>query len=125
MPIKVVKTVGGKKIEIGVLPGTKSAVADEVPSNKHQTLTEKPLATGIEGLSEPQVASTFPTPFIDKISIVVTPANEEDAANIHSAIWTVIKDKETFLDVNGGKWGNYMDDKAWLPWYPIRDRPAN
>ena len=37
-----------------------------------------------------------PAPFIDKISIVITPDHAEHAADIHSNIWDQFKDKSVF-----------------------------
>ena len=36
-------------------------------------------------------------PFIDKITIVVKPATEKDAADMHSALWVAFQDKSAYL----------------------------
>ena len=43
-----------------------------------------------------EVSQSAPKPFIDKISIVIFPLNEEDRKDIQAAMYAAIEDKETF-----------------------------
>lgn len=45
----------------------------------------------------PASPGTVSKPFIDKITIVVKPATDQDAMEINSALWTAFKDTSTFL----------------------------
>lgn len=90
----------------------------KVSSNKNQTLPETAPSKAI---TSPPTASTdhqAPIPFIDKISIVVTPPTEEDALLIHSNIWAQFSDKQTFLG-SSAKWGEFkVAKKIVLPSVP-------
>jgi hypothetical protein len=59
-------------------------------SNKNQTHQEKPTQ---ESVPDPKV----PSPFIDKITIVVN-FLEADATAVYNAVWTAIHDKGVFND---------------------------
>ena len=74
-------------------------------SNKAQTL----LKAADKDYKEQSVGSEAKkvlTPFIDKISIVVTP-KEEDAGNIFNAIWSQADNIEVFQDAPGAKLATY------------------
>ena len=52
--------------------------------------------------------SSSPTPFIDKLSVVLDPASDQDAYDIHSGIWPQINDTNVFKDAGKkAKWGKY------------------
>jgi hypothetical protein len=69
-------------------------VYTKIPSNKIQTLPESPPKA--------------PKPFIDKISVVLDPASEQDAHDIHAELFSVLDDVEVFKDGGkGAKWGPY------------------
>lgn len=65
-------------------------------SNKKQTEAESghphPTSDG-----KPKLPGAVSKPFIDKITIVVKPANESDAADIHNALGVALQDKSAFL----------------------------
>lgn len=64
------------------------------PSNKAQTL--------------PENLTKAPIPFIDKISVVLDPATEQDAHDTHQELFNILDDKELFKDAGkGAKWGPY------------------
>jgi hypothetical protein len=82
------------------------------PSNKTQTLpkqSEQDHTKQPDGSAKPGGYH----PFIDKLSIVVTPPGD-DAGDIHDAIWTVLDDAEVFSDAGGKtKWGKFKVAK-WI-----------
>ncbi|TXN72839.1 hypothetical protein [Methylobacterium sp. WL6] len=64
-------------------------------SNKNQTGAESSFLPA-KPIGEAATTITVSPPFIDKISIVVKPANDADAENIHKALWTAFLDKADF-----------------------------
>ena len=76
-------------------------------SNKHETLPDKPPTPNLTGSPTEVKAAWSPTPFIDKISVVVEPAHDQDAHDIYNGLFTYFHDHDVFLDVKGGKWGEY------------------
>lgn len=68
------------------------------PSNENQTLPETTPAKGVKG---PGTGDTGPgalTPFIDRISVVLTVPTIQEAYDIHSGIWAQFNDKELFKE---------------------------
>lgn len=85
-------------------------------SNKTQT-------PGINSLGKTNSHSKGPIkPFIDKISLVVTPVDDQDASEIHSAIWAQFEDNAVFQNAgNKPKTGGYNVVKLIsLPGMPHR-----
>jgi hypothetical protein len=83
------------------------------PSNKTQTLPKQ--ADQDHHTKQPDELpkpDTYP-PFIDKLSIVVTPLSGHEG-DIYNAIWTVLDDAEVFSDAGGkAKWGQFKVAK-WI-----------
>ncbi len=71
-------------------------------SNKNKTLGKN--ATQPE---YPETKHQIPTPFIDKISLVLTPPNDEDSYEIFNAVFSVADDNTLFSDAPGGKKGAF------------------
>ena len=63
--------------------GGKTVAVDAVLSNKNQTLSEKPSEQAIPSTIKTALATGAPIPFIDKTSVVIVPATEEDAIDMH------------------------------------------
>lgn len=63
-------------------------------SNKTQTLGKKPTSEP-QGPPPPLHPQGQLSPFIDKLSVVLEPL-EEDAYDIHSSIWETLKDGGVF-----------------------------
>jgi hypothetical protein len=94
-----------------------SSKKKSVSSNKTQTLPDKTLTEDIP--SPPQVLSTAwaPTPFIDKLSVLLDPVNDHHALEIYSALMVAQDDMPEkakdptdglFIDAGkGGKWGPF------------------
>jgi hypothetical protein len=82
------------------------------PSNKTQTLpkqADQDHTKQPDQLPKPEGYH----PFIDKLSIVVTPLSEHEEV-IHDAIWTVLDDAEVFSNAGGkAKWGPFKVAK-WI-----------
>jgi hypothetical protein len=69
-------------------------IYNKKPSNKRETLPENPPKA--------------PSPFIDKISVVLDPASERDAQDIHAELFPILEDAEVFKNAGkGAKWGPY------------------
>jgi hypothetical protein len=82
------------------------------PSNKTQTLPKQEEQDHTKQPDELPKPDGY-HPFIDKISIVVTPLSGHEG-DIYNAIWTVLDDAEVFADAGGKtKWGPFKVAK-WI-----------
>ena len=88
------KMVDGKKV-----------ITKTVSSIKNHTLRHTTPAPAPPSPPTDIKTACAPTPFIDKISVVLEPANEEDALYIHGGLWNLFNEPGIFLDMKGGKWG--------------------
>jgi len=83
-------------------------VSKKSPSNKAQTPAENASLQTIS--SSPKTAPTTwaPTPFIDKLTLVLEPHSETEGHVIYGAIFSVLDDPTQFADAGSkSKWGPY------------------
>ncbi len=71
-------------------------------SNKTQTLSENPPVS-LDGSN----ASQSPVPFIDKISLVFTPPNNDIAHDLYRSVFASLDDSDLFAPTSGGMKGGY------------------
>jgi hypothetical protein len=93
-------------------------------SNKDQTLTKTTHIPGGENHTE-----DYPTPFIDKLSVVLdvfkiyddmAPPEKIHPAELHSNVWTLLNDNPDFPPSQKGKWGGYkLDTRKNLPCFAV------
>ena len=84
-------------------------------SNKQETLPEKPRTPPLSSLPTIET-NTSPAPFIDKLSVVLTPPSDKEGHEIYTSLMSSMDDKPqkpgssdgTFIDAgSGAKWGKF------------------
>ena len=94
------------------------ALRPKATSNKTQTLIKKTWP--------PKPPQSDLKPFIDKLTVVIKPADEAFAHNMHAAIWTALNDKDVFQSLGTGKngWDRVqliaLDYTAYRPYFSYK-----
>jgi hypothetical protein len=105
MAITYKMMIGGKKVPAKV-DGGKFVPLDATPSIKPKTLPDKPSSNPPQNEKD-KGKTVVSDPFIDKISVVMEPPNEEEAHNSYLSIMESQGDKTLFLDADWKTKGKY------------------